>query len=189
MGQTFRLDRDDLTGARVPSLARPVAPNLECPEPAKLNPFAPVYGLLQAVEDRVEHLLGPRSDHLPLVGDALDQVGSGHATGSASVVGTWPRVYRKLASGVAVCERVLSNKVLNRWHRDLATEAGVRRITSHGARHTAGSSYAVMGAGQKVIASLLGHTDSATTERYTHVAQGTTAALVEARWARLRGGG
>jgi acetyl-CoA carboxylase carboxyltransferase component len=43
---------------------------------------------------------------------------------------------------------VLSNKVLNRWYRELAAEAGVRRITSHGARHTAGSSYAVMGAEQ-----------------------------------------
>jgi integrase len=52
------------------------------------------------------------------------------------------------------------------------------RITSHGARHTAGSSYAVMGVGQKVIATLLGHSDSATNERYTHVAQSATAALV-----------
>lgn len=64
--------------------------------------------------------------------------------------------------------------------------AGVRRITSHGARHTAGSSYAVMGAGQKVIASLLGHADTAATERYTHVGGGATAVLVEARWTRLR---
>jgi hypothetical protein len=54
--------------------------------------------------------------------------------------------------------------------------------------HTAGSSHAVMGAGQKVIATLLGYSDSATTERYTHVAQSTTAALVEARWLRLGGG-
>jgi integrase len=82
---------------------------------------------------------------------------------------------------------VLSNKVLNRWYRLLADQAGVRRITSHGARHTAGSSYAVMGAGQKVIAALLGHSDSTTTERYTRVAQGATTALVEARWAMLGG--
>jgi len=84
---------------------------------------------------------------------------------------------------------VLSNKVLNKWYRQLANAAGVRRITSHGARHTAGSSYAVMGAGQKVIASLLGHADTAATERYTHIARDATTALVEARWARLRGGG
>jgi integrase len=83
---------------------------------------------------------------------------------------------------------VLANKVLNRWYRDLATEAGVRHITSHGARHTAGSSYAVMGAGQKVIGALLGHSDSASTERYTHVAPSATAALVQARWLRLGGG-
>jgi integrase len=81
---------------------------------------------------------------------------------------------------------VLSNKVLNRWYRELAQEAGVRRITSHGARHTAGSSYAVMGAGQKVTGALLGHSDSASTERYTHVHQSATAAL--GRWLRLGGG-
>jgi site-specific recombinase XerD len=45
-----------------------------------------------------------------------------------------------------------------------------------------------MGAGQKAIASLLGHSNSATTERYTHIAQSATTALVEARWARLGGG-
>jgi integrase len=83
---------------------------------------------------------------------------------------------------------VLANKVLNRWYRDLATEAGVRHITSHGARHTAGSSYAVMGAGQKVIGALLGHSDRASTERYTHIAPSATAALVQARWTRLGGG-
>jgi integrase len=55
---------------------------------------------------------------------------------------------------------VVANKVLNRWYRDLATESGVRRITSHGARHTAGSSYAVVSAGQKVIGALLGRSDS-----------------------------
>jgi integrase len=83
---------------------------------------------------------------------------------------------------------VLSNKVLNRWYRDLAKEAGVRRITSHGPRHTAGSSYAVMGAGQKVIGTLLGHSDNASTERYTHIAPSATTAMVEARWLRLGGG-
>ena len=83
---------------------------------------------------------------------------------------------------------VLSNKVMNRWYRDLAAEAGVRHITSHGARHTAGSSYAVMGAGQKIIGALLGHSDSSSTERYTHVAQSATTAMVQARWIRLGGG-
>jgi hypothetical protein len=49
------------------------------------------------------------------------------------------------------------------------------------------SSYAVMGAGQKVIASMLGHADTAATERYTHVGSGATVVLVEVRWWRLRG--
>ncbi|MBI5487422.1 MAG: site-specific integrase [Deltaproteobacteria bacterium] len=79
----------------------------------------------------------------------------------------------------------LSNNVLNRAYDSLCSEAGVRRITSHGARHTSGSSYAMMGVGQKVIAGLLGHADTAATEMYTHVAPGVTAALVEERWARL----
>ena len=46
---------------------------------------------------------------------------------------------------------VLSNKALNRWYRDLVEEAGVRRVTSLGARRTAGSSYAAMGAGRLVV--------------------------------------
>ncbi|MEK6607370.1 MAG: tyrosine-type recombinase/integrase [Myxococcota bacterium] len=79
--------------------------------------------------------------------------------------------------------------VLNRWYTALAVEAGVRRITSHGARRTSGSSYALMGAGQKVIARLLGHADTAATERYTHVAADATTALDKARWARLVGAG
>jgi integrase len=78
------------------------------------------------------------------------------------------------------------NKLLNSWYTKLAEEAGVRRIISHGARHTAGSTYAVMGARQKVIASLLGRVDTAATERYSHVVGGATAALVEARRTRLR---
>ena len=76
----------------------------------------------------------------------------------------------------------LSNKVLNRWYRELAAEAGVKVITSHGARHSAGSSYAVMGVGQKMIAKLLGHADTGATERYTHVQVDATKPLVEERW-------
>lgn len=44
----------------------------------------------------------------------------------------------------------------------------------------------MMGAGQKVIASLLGHLDTSATERYPHVAQGAAAQFVETRWAKLR---
>ena len=45
--------------------------------------------------------------------------------------------------------------------------------------------------GQKMIAALLGHSDPATTARYTYVqaAEQTSAALVEARWERLVGRG
>ena len=79
----------------------------------------------------------------------------------------------------------LANNSLNRWYRELAHEAGILEITSHGARHTSGSSYAVMGASQKAIAVMLGHADTKATERYTHLQVGATAPLVEARWARL----
>ena len=82
----------------------------------------------------------------------------------------------------------LSNKVLNRWYRELAKAAGVKVITSHGARHSAGSSYAVMGVGQKMIAKLLGHSDTGATERYTHIQVEQTAPMVEARWAALTRG-
>lgn len=82
----------------------------------------------------------------------------------------------------------LANNSLNRWYRQLSEEAGIRPISSHGARHTSGSSYAVMGVGQRVIATLLGHADVGTTQRYTHVdAVSATQPLVEERWRRLRG--
>jgi len=79
----------------------------------------------------------------------------------------------------------LANNSLNRWYRRLAEEAEIRPITSHGARHTSGSSYDYMGVGQRRIALLLGHTDVATTARYTHGDSAEMKALVEARWARL----
>jgi hypothetical protein len=47
-----------------------------------------------------------------------------------------------------------------------------------------GSSYAVMGAGQKVIGTLLGHSDSASTERYT-----TSLRVRLRRWFRRDGRG
>ncbi|NVJ15176.1 site-specific integrase [Myxococcus sp. AM010] len=77
----------------------------------------------------------------------------------------------------------LANNTLNRWFTQLCTEAKVRRISSHGARHTAGSDYAALGASMKFIGSLLGHADTQATERYTHVQTGATAHFVDTRWA------
>jgi integrase len=82
----------------------------------------------------------------------------------------------------------LSNKVLNRWYRELADRAGIPRITSHGSRHGVGSSYAALGAGEALIAELLGHADQRSSSTYTHVRVETTQAIVEARWAKLNGG-
>jgi integrase len=80
----------------------------------------------------------------------------------------------------------LANNSLNRWYRKLAAEAEIRPISSHGARHTSGSTYATMGVGQKMIAKLLGHVGTKATERYTHIQVSETQAAVEARWERLR---
>ena len=79
----------------------------------------------------------------------------------------------------------LSNNTLNRWFTELAAEAGIRRISSHGARHASGSSYALASASQKLIATMLGHSDTDATARYTHVQATAAAPLIEARWARL----
>ena len=82
----------------------------------------------------------------------------------------------------------LSNKVLNRWLRELADRAGVPRISSHGCRHGVGSGFAALGAGEALIAELLGHADMRSSSTYTHVRVETTQAIVEARWAKLNGG-
>ena len=45
----------------------------------------------------------------------------------------------------------------------------------------------MLGAGQKMIATLLEHADMQSTERYTHVQVDATRAIVEARWTLLNG--
>jgi integrase len=82
----------------------------------------------------------------------------------------------------------LRNNVINRWFAALCEEAGVRLISSHGARHTTGSALAAMGVGQKVIGIALGHRDSKATERYTHVQASVVGPLTEARWEKLAAG-
>ncbi|MBI5549232.1 MAG: tyrosine-type recombinase/integrase [Deltaproteobacteria bacterium] len=69
----------------------------------------------------------------------------------------------------------LSNNTLDRWFTKPSAEAGIRRISSHGARHTSGGSYALAGMNA--------------TARCTHVQVEATAPVVEARWARLVGRG
>lgn len=77
----------------------------------------------------------------------------------------------------------LSNNVLNRALRAACRAAGVREISSHGLRRTAGSSYGFLGQSQRAIASMLGHTDLKATERYVRVHEGHRHDLVERRWA------
>jgi integrase len=79
----------------------------------------------------------------------------------------------------------LSNNVLNRALRSACQLAGVREVTTHGLRRTAGSSYGFMGEGQKAIASMLGHADMKATERYVRVHERHKQALVTERWNRL----
>ena len=82
----------------------------------------------------------------------------------------------------------LNNNVLNRWLRAACRKAGVREVSSHGLRRTAGSSYGLMGVSQKGIASMLGHQDTKATERYVRVHDGHRRRLVDDRWGRLSGG-
>jgi len=79
----------------------------------------------------------------------------------------------------------LANNSLNRWLRHACREAGVREVTSHGLRHTAGTSYAAMGYSQRAIAALLGHRDTKSTERYTHTADRLKADAVAERWSKV----
>lgn len=90
--QALRLDLDDLAGAWVAALVRLVASDLEGPKPTNFDLRAPTDGLLHAVEDGVHQKRGLKTAYLPLLGDAFDQVGSGHARDSASGIGISARV-------------------------------------------------------------------------------------------------
>jgi len=81
----------------------------------------------------------------------------------------------------------LPHPTLTEWYNTLAEDAKVARITSHGARHSAGSGYGSMGAGQRTIALLLGHENLSSTERYVHANMSMAAPLVEERWKTLAG--
>jgi integrase len=56
-------------------------------------------------------------------------------------------------------------------------------ITSHGARHTKGSTLSALGASQKVIGASLGHASLESTARYVHAQLDADAVYVAARWA------
>ncbi len=79
----------------------------------------------------------------------------------------------------------LSNKMLNRSLRAACQSAGVREVSSHGLRRTAGSSDGYPGQSQRAIATMLGHTDMKATERYVRVHERHKQPLVTERWNRL----
>lgn len=81
--------------------------------------------------------------------------------------------------------RPVCHHAVTRWYDALADAAKVPRITSHGARHSAGTGYGSLGAGQRTIALLLGHENVASTERYVHANVSMAAPVVEERWKLL----
>lgn len=83
----------------------------------------------------------------------------------------------------------LSNNVLNRALRAACQGAGVREVTSHGLRRTAGTRYAYEGASQLYVAKMLGHADLKSTARYTKVHDPHCRALLEQRWRAVTAGG
>ena len=81
--------------------------------------------------------------------------------------------------------RHLANNTTNRWLTDACEQAGVRRVTTHGLRHTAGSSYGALGYGQKEIADLLGHSEVRSAARYVHASDKRKGRAVDERWAQV----
>ena len=79
----------------------------------------------------------------------------------------------------------LANNTVNKWLTVACEEAGVRRVTTHGLRHTAGSSYGALGYGQKAIANLLGHVEVRSAARYVHANDKGKARALQERWAAL----
>ncbi len=86
---------------------------------------------------------------------------------------------------VGVRGGVLANNTLNRWLRRACREVGIREVSSHGLRHTAGTSYAAQGHSQQSIGALLGHRSLKSTERYTHTADRLKGQAVDERWALI----
>jgi integrase len=65
--------------------------------------------------------------------------------------------------------RPWSHVAPNRWLKRACKAAGVRRITPHGLRHTAGTVMIRMGVSAEQAAHFLGHASTATTRRYVHL--------------------
>ena len=79
----------------------------------------------------------------------------------------------------------LPNNTLNRWLTKACHGAGVRRVTMHGLKHTAGTSYGSLGRSQKEIAHVLGHLNVKSSERYVHAADRVKPLWVNERWENI----
>jgi integrase len=71
--------------------------------------------------------------------------------------------------------RKVDGRNMARWFRAAAVSAGVeRRVYPHLLRHTAGTRAAELGLSALEVAAMLGHAQASTSERYVHLANGTS---------------
>jgi integrase/recombinase XerD len=71
--------------------------------------------------------------------------------------------------------RKIDGRNMLRWFKDAAKAAKItRRVWIHQLRHTAGTRAAEMGLSALEVAAMLGHAQASTSERYVHLARGSS---------------
>jgi integrase len=71
--------------------------------------------------------------------------------------------------------RKIDGRNVLRWFKDAASAAKItRRVWIHQLRHTAGTRAAEMGLSALEVAAMLGHAQASTSERYVHLARGSS---------------
>lgn len=98
--------------------------------------------------------------------------------GDARGVPLVPAVVAELENLPRSDDRVFPEQLTRAWHTAM-TRAGLTNFRMHDLRHTAASILVQSGANLSEVAQLLGHKDIRMTQRYSHVHNGHTLALVD----------
>jgi site-specific recombinase XerD len=84
--------------------------------------------------------------------------------------------------------RKIDGRNMLRWFKDAAEKAKIsRRVWIHQLRHTAGTRAAELGMSALEVPAMLGHAQASTSERYVHLARGSSRERADQMAARTLG--